>query len=78
MRRTVEAIFENGVFRPISPPALPEGQPVRLEVEELPCPSADELLDLAAQVYSGLSQADIQAVEGAMRRRADFFGENPA
>jgi predicted DNA-binding antitoxin AbrB/MazE fold protein len=32
MTTTVHAIFENGVFRPVEPVALPESTPVELEV----------------------------------------------
>ena len=32
MTSTVHAIYENGVFRPVEPVALPENTPVELEV----------------------------------------------
>ncbi|MBM4047813.1 MAG: DUF104 domain-containing protein, partial [Planctomycetes bacterium] len=33
MKYTLEAVYENGIFRPLRPPELPEGQQVRLMVE---------------------------------------------
>ena len=33
MSETVEAIYENGVFKPLSSPNISEGQHVRLTVE---------------------------------------------
>jgi predicted DNA-binding antitoxin AbrB/MazE fold protein len=33
MSETIEAIYENGSFKPLSPVALPEGTRVRVEVE---------------------------------------------
>lgn len=32
---TVEAVFQNGVFRPVGEVALPENQRVRLQVEPI-------------------------------------------
>lgn len=41
MSQTIEAIYENGVFKPLSPVDLPEGARVRLEAEASPA-DADE------------------------------------
>ena len=62
MKHTLEAVYENGVFKPLRPPEIPNGQQVRLEVETLVQPSADDLLELAAQVYQGLSEKDIDEI----------------
>ena len=35
MRNTIRAIYENGVFRPLDTPNLPEHQQVRLTVESI-------------------------------------------
>jgi predicted DNA-binding antitoxin AbrB/MazE fold protein len=46
-RRTLEAVYENGVLRPLEPLDLREHQHVAVVVSELPATqSADELLDL--------------------------------
>lgn len=76
--QTVEAVFEHGVFRPLADADFDfaEGQKVRLVVESLE--TADDALSLAAQVYDGLTEDQIQAIEQHLRRREDFFGETTA
>ena len=64
----VEAIFQNGVFKPVSPPGLREGERVRLTVERVvQTTPAGDIRKLARQVYEGLSQADIAEIEAAAR-----------
>jgi predicted DNA-binding antitoxin AbrB/MazE fold protein len=47
IRRTLEAVYENGVLRPLEPLDLHEHQHVAVVVSELPAThSADDLLDL--------------------------------
>jgi len=77
MEQAIEAVFENGNFRVIdpSPLHLSEGQKVRLLVEEQKR-SADDILALAAKVYEGLSEDDIDEIERIALDRQDFFGEN--
>ena len=64
MQQTVEAIYESGGFRLINPANLQlfEGQKVRLIIEP-PAQSATSPLDLAAQVYEGLSENQIDEIE---------------
>jgi len=73
MSETVEAIYENGVFKPLRLPKVSEGQHVRLTVETTLETAPDELLELAAQVYQGLSEKQIQEIEAIALSRADFF-----
>lgn len=72
---TYEAVFEHGVFRVLTPQniRIPEGQTVRLVIE--PVASPDEILALAAQVYAGLSEKDIQEIEKIIFDRSHFFSE---
>lgn len=72
---TLDAIFEHGTFRLVQPPSIPlrEGQLVRLVVETDESPEA--ILDLAANVYAGLSPQDITEVEQIALQRQDFFGD---
>ena len=74
-RETVEAVYEHGGFRPITPVDmnLGEGQKVCLVVEPIEKP--DDLLALAARVYEGLSEDQIDSIEQHSRRRENFFGE---
>jgi predicted DNA-binding antitoxin AbrB/MazE fold protein len=76
MQQTVEAIYEGGGFRLIDPANLQlfEGQKVRLIIEP-PDQSATSPLDLAAQVYEGLSDSQIEEIERIALDRDDFFGE---
>ena len=72
---TIEAVYEHGGFRPITPVDinLLEGQKVRLVVERIEKP--DDILALASRVYEGLSDDQIDSIEQHTRRREDFFGE---
>jgi predicted DNA-binding antitoxin AbrB/MazE fold protein len=76
MDRTVDAVYEHGGFRVLNPTPLQlaEGQQVRLIIEG-PTENSNFLLDLAAQVYDGLSSEDVDAIERIALDRHDFFGE---
>ena len=73
--QTLEAVFENGVFRPLNTRdiAIPEGQQVRLIVEAVEAPS--ESLALATQVYDGLSEEQIEEIEKIILNRRPFFAD---
>ena len=73
MKHTLEAVYENGVFKPLNTPNLSEGQFVRIEVETPNKESSDDLLEMAARVYEGLSKNDIDAVEKIANDRRRFF-----
>ncbi|WP_199245084.1 antitoxin family protein [[Phormidium] sp. ETS-05] len=75
MKQILDAIYENGVFRPLKNIDISEGQSVRLIVETTSSLSPEDLLNLAAQVYEGLSDEDIQEIEELARDRRNFFGE---
>ena len=72
MTQIVDAVYEHGTFRPITPSTVPlsEGQQVRLVVETTP---ADDILALASQVYDGLSEQDVNEVEEIALDRSAFF-----
>ena len=74
MAEVCEAIFEQGVFRPVAPPSrkFRNGQHVRLIVETDPTPTED-ILELAGDVYEGLSSQDIDEVERIALDRSAFF-----
>jgi predicted DNA-binding antitoxin AbrB/MazE fold protein len=72
VKATVDAIFQDGVFRPVESPELPNGERVRLTVERVRRASPEEILNLARQVYEGLSQKDIAEIEEMSRRRPLF------
>lgn len=61
MQQVIEAIYENGIFRPLNQPKLVEGQSVQLVVQPKPSLSPTQILELAAGVYQGLSEQEINA-----------------
>lgn len=63
MKQMLDAIYENGVFRPLERPKVSEGQRVRLIVETPPDTDVDDMLRLAAEVYDGLSTEQIEEIE---------------
>jgi predicted DNA-binding antitoxin AbrB/MazE fold protein len=74
VKGTVEAVFQDGVFRPVQSPGLSDGDRVRLTIERVPHATPDEVLKLARQVYEGLSRADIEEIEEMARHRPMFLG----
>ena len=74
MSEAVEAIFEHGVFRPLEPVALDEGQKVVLSVETV-TPAGDRSVDLAAwrEVFAGLSAEEVDEVERLALDRSQFI-----
>jgi predicted DNA-binding antitoxin AbrB/MazE fold protein len=72
MTQICEAVYENGIFRPVAPvaPNLTEGQHVRLVVET---DTPEEILRLAAQVYDGISEQEVNEIEQIAFDRSTFF-----
>ena len=72
MQHALDAIYENGWFRPIQRQrlAITEGQRVRITVDDEGDP---EVLRLAMSVYDGLSADDIEEIEGIALARGSFF-----
>jgi predicted DNA-binding antitoxin AbrB/MazE fold protein len=62
MKHALDAVYENGTFRPIQSEAIAiaEGQRVRITVDDEGEPQA---LRLAMSVYDGLSDKDIRKIE---------------
>ena len=75
--QTLKAIYENGVFRPLEKPELTEGQSVQLTVATTTPFSPEEMLQLAAEVYEGLSETDIEEIEEIALKRDYFFSDRP-
>ena len=57
MTQTLDAVFEDGSFKPLNNGSLgfSEGQRVKLTVET-PDETQDDIIDLAAKVYDGLTE----------------------
>jgi predicted DNA-binding antitoxin AbrB/MazE fold protein len=71
----LDAVFEDGVFKPAQRPDLVDGQHVRITVETVQKRTPQEILKLAARVYEGLSARDVDEIEEMVRRRP-FFSDD--
>ena len=73
MKHVIDAIYENGTFRPIQPDTIgiSEGKLVRITVEDEIEPEA---LKIATCVYDGLSNEEIDEIEQIALNRSNFFG----
>lgn len=73
MKIELDAIYEDGVFRPVVPPTtiIADGQKVRITVDNEGLPPA---LQLLRSIYDGLSEAEIDEIEQITLQRGQFFG----
>jgi predicted DNA-binding antitoxin AbrB/MazE fold protein len=71
VRATVEAIFEDGVFKPVERPEIPEGEHVQLTVETAERAGGEDPLELAVRVYRGLRPEQIDEIERIAIGRSD-------
>ena len=76
MTQTIEAIYQNGMFKPLNPVSeeITEGKTVEITINEKKL-SPEEMLELASQVYEGLSKEDIDEIERIALDRSNFFGD---
>lgn len=74
LKSTVDAVFQDGVFKPDRRPHLSEGERVRITVERVEQARPEDILQLAARVYEGLSTEDIDEID-EMARRRPFFSD---
>ena len=77
MTKNIDAIYEDGAFRPIESDvlSLKDGARVRLTVEQVTDDAEANVLDLAARVYAGLSDEDVSEIEKIATERSDFFSQ---
>ena len=73
MKYVIDAIYENGIFRPMQPYIIEisEGAHVLITVDD---ETELESLKLAPRVYDGLSEEDIDEIEQIAFNRSNFFG----
>lgn len=76
MTQTIEAIYQNGIFKPLKPVSdeIEEGETVEIIIKDKRL-SPDEMLELAGKVYEGLSDEDIEEIERIALDRSNFFGD---
>lgn len=76
MMQTIEAIYQNGMFKPLTPVSeeIEEGEKVEITIKDKSL-SPEEMLELAGKVYEGLSDEDIEEIERIALDRSNFFGD---
>jgi len=74
MMQTIEAIYQNGMFKPLKPVSdeISEGETVEITISEKRL-SPEEMLKLASQIYEGLSEEDIAEIERIALDRSNFM-----
>jgi predicted DNA-binding antitoxin AbrB/MazE fold protein len=77
MSKTIEAIYENGVFRPLEPVMLPEGESVQVTLPELTVEIRQRLaaLDAFEAAYEDLTEEQWQLFDEAVQQRPLFQSE---
>ena len=76
MSRVIKAVYTNGVFRPLEPVVLPEGEPVQVHVPEK-LPSSQErlaALDAFDAMREEQTEEQWRVFEEAAHRRPWFGG----
>ena len=74
MSKTIEAIYEKGVFRPLEPITLPEGEHVQVSVPELGAEVQRRLaaLDKFEAALEDMSEEQWKKFDEAVQRRPWF------
>jgi predicted DNA-binding antitoxin AbrB/MazE fold protein len=77
MVKTLEAVYEDGVLKPLSDPGLTDHQRVIVEIRLPPEPDAESELGAWRRVYDGLSESDLAEVEAIVLDRSHFSRHEP-
>jgi len=70
-----EAIYENGVFKPLKSVKLPDHQRVTIAIQLPPVENPEEELESWHEVYAGLSDTDIREIESIALDRSHFMAQ---
>lgn len=72
--QTLDAVFKDGSFQPLNNSSLPfaEGQRVRLTVDTT-AETQEDLIELATQIYDGLSEEEVNHLERLALDLSSFF-----
>jgi predicted DNA-binding antitoxin AbrB/MazE fold protein len=73
MGNIFEAIYEDGVLKPLEPIKLPEHQRVTITIQPLLIENPDQELESWHQVYAGLSDMEISEIETIALDRSHFM-----
>jgi predicted DNA-binding antitoxin AbrB/MazE fold protein len=76
MSKVIAAVYTNGIFRPLEPVVLPEGEPVQVHVPESPPSPQERLAALEAfdAMREELTEEQWHVFEEAAQRRPWFGG----
>lgn len=76
MSKTIKAVYENGVFRPLEPVKLPEGEHVQVTVPEVAAEIQRRLaaLDTFDAAFKNLTEEQWRLFGDAVQRRP-WFGD---
>jgi predicted DNA-binding antitoxin AbrB/MazE fold protein len=76
MGKVIAAVYTNGVFRPLEPVVLPEGEPVQVYVPESPPITQERLaaLETFEAMHEELTEEQWRVFEEAAQRRPWFGG----
>jgi predicted DNA-binding antitoxin AbrB/MazE fold protein len=74
MEQVLEAIYSNGVLKPLEPLNLPENQLVMITIHFATPERPEDALAAWQQVYAGFSEEEIAEVEHIVLDRSHFMG----
>ena len=76
MSKTIDAVYENGVFRPLEPVKLPEGEHVHVTVPDVKPEVQRRLaaLDVFSATFDDLTEDQWRRFDEAVQRRP-WFGD---
>jgi predicted DNA-binding antitoxin AbrB/MazE fold protein len=74
MTQTIEAVYEDGVFKPLRPVSLPEHQRVSIAVSLPTSENSNDVLKSWQKVFSGLTREEVAEVEAIALDRHNFMG----
>jgi predicted DNA-binding antitoxin AbrB/MazE fold protein len=77
MARVVDAIYENGMLKPLETLDLPEHQRVRITIHEPVVESPEETLEAWHQVYEGCTDEEMAQIEAIALDRSRFMRQEP-
>ena len=77
MEHVLDAIYSDGVLKPLEELDLPENQRVRITISVPDAEDVERSLQAWHQVYAGLSAEEIAAVEQVAFDRAHFMNGQP-
>ena len=73
MESIFEAIYEDGVLKPLEPIKLLDHQRVKITIQPLVIENPDQELESWHQVYAGLSDMEISEIETIALDRSHFM-----